>query len=255
MSRRLWTPDEDAVLRERFPYERTHVVADLLGRTTPAVSYRARALKISKTQTRDQREQAAANLDLTHIYNPTHETAYFLGSALAHGTIAGNRFTLTADSLGVILHARRVLVSDHPIKMRGLRLSIHNADLVEALKPWGLVPNKTEGRWWPQPPMELLCCHLRGFFDGNGYATYTRRGGLRMKFTTGSPLLLGGLATQISTLLGIETPRLETDRGTARGHRIWYYGPNAASIGKIMYAHDGFSLTRKRQPFLDYAAR
>lgn len=48
--RRFWTPEEDAILRARFPHEPTAVVAAALGRTVGATHGRAHALGMEKSE-------------------------------------------------------------------------------------------------------------------------------------------------------------------------------------------------------------
>ena len=51
MKRRLWTPEEDALLRELYPEQRGQDVAAALGRSLPSMFERARKLGIGKSET------------------------------------------------------------------------------------------------------------------------------------------------------------------------------------------------------------
>lgn len=47
--KRLWTAEEDATLRQRYPYEQTEVIARALGRTLPATYNRALSMGLRKS--------------------------------------------------------------------------------------------------------------------------------------------------------------------------------------------------------------
>lgn len=261
MDRRPWTDRDLSQLRERFPVEKTADLAASLGRTAFAVSGRARLLGLQKSGGRYERLHARYRVNGHAFRKLTPETAYVLGMILADGSINGDRMKVTNNRLDVILTVRAALDSNHAVKVpsavrdRTFSLFISNAELSADLRRWGITENKSLTGDWPRNvPGQLFGSLLRGYFDGDGHANFTSRGGLRVKFTSGSSLMLRSLAGELHRR-GLPLRPVEHDKGRPNANRLWYYGPAAARLGAIMYAGGGFCIAPKRQPFLDYAAR
>lgn len=260
MAGRPWTPREIEQLCRRYPDERADDIAQSLGRTVGAIRRMANALQVRKANYDDRlAKHYTVNSRSFHELNP--QTAYVLGMIIADGNLRGDKLKITNNSIDVIQACRAALGSDHKVTVPGnpddhtFSLVIVNKELAEGLRRWGITENKSLTATWPEVPHELFRHTLRGYFDGDGYATYSYRGGLRLKFTSGSPELLATLSQEISRHLGIAPPRIVHDKGRPNALRLWYYGTRASAIGEFMYGEPGFHLARKRLPFEAYADR
>lgn len=258
MKRRPWTDDDLDELRRRFPVERTADIAHSVDRTFAAVRRRANLLGIRKSDGRYSRLHTHYQVRPQTFDVLDTDSAYLLGFILADGSISRDRLKISNNRLDVILFARQVLGSDHAIsparelRSRCFDLLIHNRELVNGLRRWAIVENKSlVGRWPPNVPDELFGDLLRGYFDGDGHSNYHYHRGLRVKFTSGSPALLEDLAIQLHRR-GLPLRHIEHDKGRPNANRLWYYGSAALALEKIMYASGGFHIAYKRQPFLDY---
>lgn len=230
-----------------------------MNRTPYAIRRKAGLLGLQKSDGRYQRLHKRYLVNDQAFGVLTRDMAYLLGLILADGSISGDRMKITNNNLDAIQFARRVLGSNHRIAVprdprdRSFSLIIRNAELANGLRQWGIIENKSLAGTWPSTvPAGLFGCLLRGYFDGDGYADYHHRRGLRIKFTSGSRELLAGLSAQLHEQ-GIPRRAVEQDKGRPNANRLWYYGSSAARVGEVMYADDGFHFPYKRQPFLDYA--
>jgi LAGLIDADG-like domain len=260
-NRRPWTSQDLDELRSRFPVEYSADIAHSMSRTPAAIRRRAGLLGLQKSGGRYQRSHKHYSLNAQAFGVLTRDTAYLLGMILADGSVSGDRMKVTNNNLDVLQFARHVLGSNHPIAVprnprdKSFTLYIRNTELVNGLRQWGIVENKSLIGTWPAAvPADLFGCLLRGYFDGDGYARYSSRHGLAVKFTSGSRELLTGLSVRLHEQ-GVPQRSVEQDKGRPNANRLRYNGSFAARVGEIMYARDGFYLPYKRQPFFDQAVR
>lgn len=262
MDRRLWTADDLEELRARYPVDKASDIAASLNRTTYAIRRKAGLLGLEKSDGRYSRLHTHYSIKVDSFSALTSRTAYTLGMILADGSVNGDRLKVTNNRADVMHEVREAIGSNHPLptargsRDRSISLYVVNRQLVNSLRAWSVSENKSLNGTWPSGlPDELFGHVLRGYFDGDGHANYSRRGGLRVKFTSGSPLLLRGLADELHTRIGTPLRGIEADKGRPNANRLWYYGASAQRLADAMYGSGGFHIVDKRRPFLDYEAR
>lgn len=255
-----WTEKDLEVLRARYPDEGAPVVAKALDRTPGSVSQMAHRQGLRRSHFADRlHKNYSVDADAFRELNP--KTAYVLGLIVADGNVTGDLLKFSNTDLNAMQVVRSAIGSNHPLtadtkpKVIGYNLSIRNKRLVDGVRQWGVTDNKSLTGSLPTVPDELFPHLLRGYFDGDGHVNYSYRGGLRMKFTSGSHLLLETLAADIDNHIGVSAPDVQADKGRPNALRLWYYGNRAAQIGAFMYGAGGWSMERKRKVFDAYAHR
>lgn len=255
-----WDTEQIAMLRALYPTTTAGSIASQVGHTASAVRRRAAILGLTKAGGRYQRLHDHYTVWPAAFHDLNPDTAYVLGLILADGSVSGDLLKITNNSLTLMAEIRRILRTDHRIvparaaRDRTYSITFRSA-LVNDLRRYGITANKSLTARWPAliPPAMFGSC-LRGYFDGDGSARYSQRGGLQLKFTSGSQLLLADLARELANR-GLPAKQVVHDRGRPNANRLYYSGPSAAQIGTIMYAVPGFSLAVKREPFARYASR
>lgn len=262
---RFWTPAMLATLRENYPTVSTRVLAAQLDRPVAAVRQRAVKLGLRKigrpgyVYSEDRRRYRVRPDAFARL---TPDTAYVLGFIVADGNIGPGRFKISNTELD-ILHAMRVaLHSDHPIGRQTGRLrpcyelTIVNKALTAQLVALGLTRAKSLTACLPVVDDALFPHLLRGYFDGDGAVRWSPRGGLMVKFTSGSALLLQQVAAAITRHLGLTQRAVTHDKDRPHACRLNYSGRDALAIADAMYADAGtLFLQRKRQVFEQYRIR
>lgn len=169
----------------------------------------------------------------------TDEKAYWLGFLMADGYITSKRnrkrrnesqsfgCTLSVRDIRHLEKFKKCLESDHPIHIYkrsntcfvggqdSCRLLIGNQHMVDSLKKWGIVENKTFFCKMPDIEEKFKAAFIRGYSDGDGsiYINKNRKFGWSL---TGTKELL----TSILFFLGKENLKLE-QRWPERENNNW----------------------------------
>lgn len=260
-----WTADDLKYLKEDYPHEPTRDLAAKLGRSISAVRQKARKIGVTKIGRPGYRPPADRRIYTVNdeaMQTLTEKTAYVLGFVLADGSVSENRVRISNSNPIILAKIRNALGASHKITLerRGPHslfiVTITNKTLAESFQQRGLNPTKSYDATLPDVPDNLFGHFLRGYFDGDGSARYSFRGGLQVRFVAGSRILLEQLSERLHILLGIRKQPVRHDKGRPTANRLWYSGTEALAIGKLMYANAGdLYIESKRQPFLDYENR
>lgn len=122
--------------------------------------------------------QQSYNLVCNHTFFneiDTEEKAYWLGFIFADGNVYKNRLTIELnDSDATHLEKfKKSICANHPLKRyRGrntISISINSKQLVNNLKKYGCIPNKTNLGYIDNVPICFYKDFLRGYLDGDGY--------------------------------------------------------------------------------------
>jgi hypothetical protein len=240
-----WKEDEIAIMREMYAETPTSVIARRLGKTVSAVIDKASKLGIRKIGHPgfiypDHLRKYSIRPDF--FANLTPQGAYVMGFILADGSIRDGKLKISNANPTILGTIRDVLESNHPIyknqrdKHVWYDLMICHTATVSDLVKWGITPAKSLTATLPPVPPHLFWHLVRGYFDGDGAIRYTYRGGLQLKFTSGSKTLLEQLAECIATKLALPAKSIATDKGRANAHRLHYCGATALAIGDAMYS-------------------
>lgn len=141
----------------------------------------------------------------------TQEKAYWLGFILADGNISNNSLSIELSKkdrhhLELMLKA---LDSDSPIKdtrKNCCRVFINSKKLVQSLRKYGIVPNKTKTTYFPDIPVDLHRHFVRGILDGDGWVVCRKNSSNSIKcefgFSSGSREFVYSLRDVICHLFG-----------------------------------------------------
>jgi len=260
-----WTSEEIAILQRDYPTVPTITLARALGRSRRAVWMKAQKLglrKIGKPGYRVPESRYRYERRKYPLLPLTKATAYAVGFILADGWVGEDRIKLSNKNPLILAKVRNALGFSHSLKLERkgphdiFTVTITNKVLAGELRALGIPHDKSWTARLPEIPDELFNHFLRGYFDGDGTARYSRRGGLQLRFVSGSRLLLIDLAEHLHRILGIPVGLVQHDRDRPTANRLYYNGPTAAAIGEYMYRDAGdLFIPRKRLPFTDYASR
>ena len=185
-----WSNEEINILKELYPKLGAHETAVILNRSDNAVTVKATRLGIKayhhtvKTNYFDTIDTADKAYWLGFItadgyvtYNPKHRS-YTLGIELnADDKFHIEKFTNAIDSDAQITTRLRHNFVDKGYntvyKMASVR--IYSKYMVESLFKYGIIPNKTYILSSIKIPDEYIWDYIRGYFDGDGTFSYTRK--------------------------------------------------------------------------------
>jgi len=256
-----WQPDETQYLINHYEKTPNHVLADHLGRTYQAISLKGYRMGLKKTIMIRSHERRTIRYSLNQrvFANLSPDVAYVVGFVLADGTIGSNRMKISNTNFSILEQIRFILGSSHPIAQEQNRLgkwhtlTIVSMNLRDDLIALGISQNKSLNAELPKIPDNFFSHFLRGYFDGDGGVYHSKRGGLRIKFTSGSEKLLKEISHHINKLYAINGSDVVCDSGRQHAFRLWYYGKNAVAIMNIMYKDSGnLYIEKKRAVFNEY---
>ena len=264
-----WTFEQLEVLREQYPLTPNKILATMFQRSESNIRQVAHHLglrKIGHPGYVFPEHARKYTVDVTAFDPLTERSAYVLGFILADGCLCGpneRTLKLSITDLDILIQMRSVLGSNHPIskEMRNstnypalsckpmFNLVITHQLLADSLLKFGITPRKTFTATLPPVPDNLFSHLLRGYFDGDGYAHYSKHNGLLIGFTSASELLLHQLSKRIADSLGLPERPLRYDRA----FRLSYGSTMALRIADAMYADCGtLYLPRKKVAFDRY---
>lgn len=124
----------------------------------------------------------------------TENKAYFLGFLMADGCITERKnsqkcisIQLKSDDEYILRKFKSELKTKNKIgyneKRNHSQLKIHSNKMANDLFKYGIIPRKTGFECFPKDliPEDLRCHFIRGFFDGDGWATLTKSHGIKNK--------------------------------------------------------------------------
>jgi hypothetical protein len=258
---KYWNSEEIHYLIENYGTTPNPVLADFLGKTRQAVSLKAGRLGLKKSIIirSHERRSIIYSLNQHAFVNPSQDVCYVVGFILADGNIGNNRMKISNANYFILDKIRNVLGSNHPINEeknifgKWYTLTIVSLNIRDDLIMLGINQNKSLNAKLPKIPNEHFSQFLRGYFDGDGGIYYSKRSGLRIKFTSGSEKLLVETKQRIKKLYKINGSDVVCDSGRKNAFRLWYYGSKAEDIANIMYkdSNDLF-IERKHNVFKSY---
>lgn len=202
----------------------------------------------------------------SNVFNiiDTEEKAYWLGLLMADGSISkDNCIELTLKDKEHIEKFKTFLSSDHKIAERKIvlndkefisyRISFKDKHIVESLKSYGCVPNKTFKMNIPNICNELFRHWLRGYFDGDGCI---RIGGERkhqsyITFSSGNIEILNDICTYINKNLNVTTDLYVRKSSSCYEIRTFNIN-NTSALLNYMYQDSNVYLDRKHDSYLQY---
>jgi hypothetical protein len=180
--------------------------------------------------------------------------AYVLGLLAADGNVFGSRVSieLHAKDGDLVELVRDELAPEVDLRVRKrdsrvfLVFSASSRELVSDLASLGVTERKSMTLQWPKAlPTSLARAFLLGYFDGDGFVTWSRHGrhayprwgliGTRSFLTSANGLLVNEV--------GIREPRLYERAGCWRSH---VNGRDAFAVDEWLHESVNFGLTRKR---------
>lgn len=272
-----WSPAEIIQLRELYPISSTRVLATTFGRPYGAIEHKALRLGLNREDwvKWTDGEHGKYTYDKTYFDAvDTPDKAYILGLLYADGWNTDK----STHAVGISLKARdgyllekigQKLQYTGPVRYGKTRdmaeLTIGFRYFSEQMKGWGLVPNKTFVLTYPTWLSPALHGDfVRGFFDGDGCVTISRKK-MRISFVGASIDFITGLNRAISKYASVEQrtiySRVRTGWAQYPSDKplytiIWARKASVRSMYDWMYAsvHSGVSdlyLTRKLDKFLN----
>ena len=195
--------------------------------------------------------------------------AYWLGFIAADGCVHKVK---GKNSVMLQLHLQKSDADHMSNFMRGLKVSaaihmqpktnsaqilLYDKNLVSALAPWGIVPNKTLTMPWPaRLPSALVPAYIRGYFDGDGTVfqrQHSKPSGQYLeticRFISGSVSFLEGLQQELQTR-GIATQTIRRNQQSNAFHLpVSSRRENLLAFADLLYRDCTVCLERKRSIF------
>ena len=262
---RRWTKKEIQFLTANYPTVPTYLIADELNRSLSSVQNRAHKMKLKKdgwVPRRPAKVRRKYDVNENALKSLDKRTAYAIGFILADGWVGKDRIGLSNNSPLVLANVRTILGCSHKLNLEHkgpfslYTVTITNKALAKAFADLGFTSNKSLAGRLPSIPDELFPHLLRGYFDGDGTSRYTHRGGLQIRFVSGSKALLEDIARKIHELFGVPLQKIVHDKGRPNANRLCYSGKSALAIGEHMYRDAGIlCFTSKKKPFDEYINR
>jgi hypothetical protein len=132
----------------------------------------------------------------------TPDMAWFIGLMYADGNIQNtrNRALLSSRDIDLLEQVRDLVGSNFPIEMHGdgPNLYLYSVDMVECLECYGLTPNKSLTKQFPDVPADCLSHFMRGYWDGNGWITNKGSIEVTIGVELASPHFATGIAASLS---------------------------------------------------------
>lgn len=242
----------------------TRDVATEVGRSERAVRLKAAKLGLRKIGRPGYRPNPEARRYPVpdSLFRPLDAvSAYVIGLITSDGCLKnGDRFDISNTDRALLTRACAALGlrqrPSPPDSNGGSRVTVCSRAVYTNLTALGLTERKSLTCRMPAVSPALVGHFLRGFFDGDGAVRFGRRGGLVVKFTSGSRNLLVDVAAAIEGATGLAARSPSCDKNRAAAWRIYYYGPKALRLAQLMYRDCGdLFMRRKRKVFAAYEGR
>jgi hypothetical protein len=234
-----WTPEEERILAEEYPYRPARVIAEKLGRTISQVHNKAAEMGLKR--------KPSVSLDFFTKWS--HEMAYVLGYWFADGCImvksGGHYFSLVSidkEHLERIKSIMGIRTKIYKNTGRAYELRAGSKELYEQIKALGGVERKSSTVCCPEVPEPFRYDFIRGYYDGNGSAKLGYADYLTITFVSGSRPFLEGLADMMPD---IETTILKDSRENNSSWLLRCYGIHAQRLAQRMYEGATLYIPRK----------
>lgn len=263
--RRSWSDDEVAMLVKHYATLPTSDLMLKLDRSRKSIYTKSRSLgieKIGRPGWKFPEHLRRYRVPDSFLSPMTPQTAYLCGLVLADGCIRDGRFSISSKDKAYLRSVLDLCRFSQPIyaKHNGKHVtysvSIVSKTATQRIVDIGIHERKSLTARMPQIPKDLFGDFLRGYFDGDGGVYRSCRGGLRMKFTSGSARLLSDIKLEIRRACDVNGSEIKTDKGRDSAFRLWYYGDSARRVADLMYENTGgVCMERKREVFHMVASR
>jgi hypothetical protein len=186
----------------------------------------------------------------------SEKMAYCLGFATADGNVYRYtlRFEIQKRDKKVLEFIKNCICPTAKIKLtknkKYVRLSINSVDLINSLKKFNVIPNKSRKvKIDFNIPQNYFGDYLRGVFDGDGWVYYRRK-----------EICCGICSASYSFLFSLREKSGKIGRLRSRykkGYKLpLYYWEmdkfHSIQLAKLMYKKDCSSLKRKKDKFVNY---
>jgi len=197
------------------------------------------------------------NLNYSYFETWTPNMAYILGFTCADGCVyertlsweLSNKFS--SDKL-LLESFSKELGSSYLVeeKYRSFRLRINSKLLVDSLRIFGIVPNKTKILTFPNIPNQFLRHFIRGFLDGDGWISMRnerKSNEINIGFSNGSKLFMLSLVEKLKKETSAVNFNLRKRKKLTKSgavsicYQIDFYSNDAYSI--LRYLYDNLSET------------
>lgn len=203
----------------------------------------------------------------------TEKKAYFLGYLMADGNVAEREKSQPVIRMELKSCDRKILDElkaewQTEIDVKETRkdccsLRVHSRVMFNDLAKYGIVPRKTGHEKFPIEllPEDLIHHFIRGFFDGDGWATITHHGNKPLTINTGfcgNRIMLEQLRDYFTQRLGCypikvgERTRWGERSEIALGHLIYGSRKDNLALYDYMYKDATTYLDRKKDKFLKF---
>lgn len=177
--------------------------------------------------------------------------AYILGFITADGNVYKSTLSIEINikDLEILEFIKNELSKDTPIKTtkggKYCRIRFNSKHIIWSLKKYNVIPNKTNNfKLDFTIPNEYFSDYLRGFFDGDGWVC-CRRNTIEFGLCSKSEQTL----LKIKELCGNLGRVRQVNKNIHTLYVLDAESKSALNIRDIMYASNGFSLSRKREKF------
>ena len=202
----------------------------------------------------------------------TEEKAYFLGFLMADGCVTERVnsqpcicLQIKSEDEYILSKLKEELSTDNKIGVNPIRshsqLKIHSQKMADDLAKYGIVPRKTGHEIFPEDkiPQNLICHFIRGFFDGDGWFTFTTSHGIPKKRIslglTGNIQMLTDIRNYfVKHLPNVTRLQIHEFKSREKGYEgfssvTFSKFDNVKDIGNFMYGDANIYLIRKKQVF------
>jgi hypothetical protein len=185
----------------------------------------------------------------------SHEMAYILGFISADGSINKQKSSLSIElqmrDKEVLEFIRdqicptALIKTTKKNKQEYYRLRINSVKLIDSLKKYNVIPNKTFSISLDfNLPQQFLGDYLRGLFDGDGWVT-CRRNTIEFGLCSGSKQFMD----DIHNIIKLGRIRTMNSNRKKPLHVLNAESHSAIAIRDIIYSSDKFGLKRKKDIF------
>lgn len=208
-------------------------------------------------------------IDSYFFHTWTEGSAYVLGFIFADGIFTQDpkspnlKVSISNRDLELLKQIKDLMESEHKIsfyKGEYYILSFVNEEIVKKLEELGFARKKSVDLKFPQSiPKEFLPHFIRGYFDGNGYFSYEKHNGNKMRMVSGFILENREFAEKLADVLaefGLKRVKvLEREKKTSDGtsYELRYYVKDTRKLYDLMYRDATIFLKWKKEYYEENA--
>ncbi len=180
--KRLWTKEDDDLIRNNVKHNTVDEIAILLNRTGVATR-----VHMSKLGIKCQKRKRKYPINEHYFDNLNSNSAYIIGHAMADGCVRetnDGKFQLTycisAKDVEILEFIRNEIGSTLPIgeyRINEAMLRMNSKIIFNSLSNYGIIPRKSGKESLKNISKEYFYDYLRGMSDGDGTVVFTKRKG------------------------------------------------------------------------------